>query len=106
MDGHNKGYTPSEEEVRDAHWVLEQFERHGLVTSDPPIVGVDAHAANPHYEPNEGADALLEPDQVVLIDLWGGRSLSTVFADQTWMGFAGTAVPDEVQKELAHSAVD
>ena len=27
VDGHNKGYTPSDEEVRDAHWVLEQYER-------------------------------------------------------------------------------
>lgn len=27
VDGHNKGYTPSEDEVRDAHWVLAQWER-------------------------------------------------------------------------------
>jgi Xaa-Pro aminopeptidase len=61
-------------------------------------VGFGANAANPHYEPTEGGDTLLAPDQVVLLDLWGGRSLSTVFADQTWMGFSGTAVPAEVQK--------
>jgi Xaa-Pro aminopeptidase len=68
----------------------------GLVWDHPPIVGFGANAANPHYEPAEGGDAVLAPDQVVLLDLWGGRSLTTVFADQTWMGFSGRAVPAEV----------
>jgi Xaa-Pro aminopeptidase len=78
--------------------VCERMAAAGLVWDHPPIVGFGANAANPHYEPTEGADALLEADQVVLLDLWGGRSLTTVFADQTWMGFSGTAVPDEVQR--------
>jgi Xaa-Pro aminopeptidase len=78
--------------------VLERMARAGLVTNEPPIVGFQANAANPHYEPMEGSDALLGPNQVVLLDLWGGRSLTTVFADQTWMGFSGSAVPDEVRK--------
>lgn len=77
--------------------VCERMTAAGLVWDHPPIVGFGANAANPHYEPKDGADARLERDQVVLIDLWGGRSLSTVFADQTWMGFAGGAVPEEVQ---------
>lgn len=76
--------------------VIERMRQVGLVVDDPPIVGFGANAANPHYEPREGEDAALEEGQVVLLDLWGGRSLSTVFADQTWMGFAGTAPPDEV----------
>jgi Xaa-Pro aminopeptidase len=78
--------------------VLERMARAGLVTNEPPIVAFGANAANPHYEPVEGSDALLAADQVILLDLWGGRSLTTVFADQTWMGFAGSAVPDEVQR--------
>jgi len=78
--------------------VLERMARAGLVTNEPPIVAFQANAANPHYEPMEGSDALLAPNQVVLLDLWGGRSLTTVFADQTWMGFAGSSVPDEVRK--------
>jgi Xaa-Pro aminopeptidase len=70
----------------------------GLVWDHPPIIGFGANAANPHYEPTEGGDAVLAKDQVVLIDLWGGRSLTTVFADQTWMGFSGSAVPPDVQE--------
>jgi Xaa-Pro dipeptidase len=78
--------------------VCEQMTRAGLVWDHPPIVGFGPNAANPHYEPTAGTDALLERGQVVLLDLWGGRSLTTVFADQTWMGFAGQTPPDEVQR--------
>lgn len=70
----------------------------GLALTEPPIVGFGPNAANPHYEPVEGQDAELGKDEVVLLDLWGGRSSQTVFADQTWMGFSGTRVPAEVQK--------
>ncbi|HEX9729214.1 MAG TPA: M24 family metallopeptidase [Gemmatimonadales bacterium] len=76
--------------------VVRQMQAKGLTMDHPPIVGFGPNAANPHYEPRDGADALLEEDAVVLLDLWGGRSLQTVFADQTWMGFAGGQPPDEV----------
>jgi Xaa-Pro aminopeptidase len=33
----------------------------------------------------------------VLLDLWAGRSRDTVFADQTWMGYAGGEPPAKVQ---------
>lgn len=78
--------------------VLQRIERAGLVTTEPPIVAFGANAANPHYEPLEGRDAQLAAGDVVLLDLWGGRSLETVFADQTWMGFAGNDVPVEVER--------
>ena len=63
----------------------------GLAFDTPPIAAFGPNSANPHYEPQPGQDAVLEPDQVVLLDLWAGRRLDTVFADQTWMGFAGRA---------------
>jgi Xaa-Pro aminopeptidase len=68
----------------------------GLVFDHPPIVGFGPNAANPHYEPKAGQDLVLEENQVVLLDLWGGRSLDTVFADQTWMGFSGPTPPERV----------
>src|SRR5439155_1251838 len=40
--------------------VLDGFERAGLVTDNPPIVGFQANAANPHYEPRAGVDRRLE----------------------------------------------
>ena len=77
--------------------VVRALEERGLVLDTLPIVGFGANAANPHYEPIEGRDAVLERDQVVLLDLWAGRSRETVFADQTWMGFSGARPPVKVE---------
>lgn len=76
--------------------VIDAIHAQGLVFDHPPIVAFGANAANPHYEPIAGADARLEPNQVVLLDLWAGSALGTVFADQTWMGFSGEHPPDRV----------
>lgn len=76
--------------------VVDQIHARGLVFDHPPIVAFGPNAANPHYEPRAGEDATLDRDQVVLLDLWGGRRLGTVFADQTWMGFSGRSVPPKV----------
>lgn len=80
--------------------VVSLIEKEGFVV-DPghlPIVGFGPNAANPHYAPVAGQDRTLAKDEVVLVDLFGGRSLETVFADQTWMGFSGPKVPEEVAR--------
>ncbi len=76
--------------------VVEAFGRVGVVTDHPPIVGFQESAANPHYEPRAGSDRRLEAGQVILVDLWAGPALGTVFADQTWMGFSGRTPDTEV----------
>jgi Xaa-Pro aminopeptidase len=76
--------------------VIAAVEAQGLVFDTPPIVAFGANSANPHYEPRAGSDATLRRDQVVLLDLWAGRRRATVFADQTWMGFAGPRPPGRV----------
>lgn len=78
--------------------VVERLEAAGLVIDHGPIVAFGANAANPHYEPAEASSATLQPDQVVLLDLFAGRRVGGVQADQTWMGFAGTRVPERVQQ--------
>jgi Xaa-Pro dipeptidase len=78
--------------------VVAAVEARGLVFDTLPIVGFGANAANPHYEPHAGRDAALREGDVVLLDLWAGRSRTTVFADQTWMGFAGVQVPEAVER--------
>jgi Xaa-Pro aminopeptidase len=76
--------------------VVDAIHARGLEFDHPPIVGFGPNAANPHYEPVAGKDLVLARDQVVLLDLWAGRRLGTVFADQTWMGFSGAKVPARV----------
>jgi Xaa-Pro aminopeptidase len=78
--------------------VIDAIHARGLEFDHPPIVGFGPNGANPHYEPVAGQDRVLAPDEVVLLDLWGGRRLGTVFADQTWMGFSGRVVPEKVQR--------
>jgi Xaa-Pro dipeptidase len=77
--------------------VVAAAEARGLVFDTFPIVAFGANSANPHYEPHAGRDATLHTGDVVLLDLWAGRRLETVFADQTWMGFAGSPVPERVE---------
>lgn len=88
------------EEVREtavAARVLEGFGRAGLVSDgNAPIVGFAENSALPHYEPRPGSDRRLAAGQVLLLDLWAGPSAGSVFADQTWMAFAGSDPGEEV----------
>lgn len=78
--------------------VVDAMRSAGLFLTTLPIVGFGPNAANPHYEPMAGQDRTLGPDEVVLLDLWGGMREGAVFADQTWMGFSGRDVPAKVQE--------
>lgn len=80
------------------HMVHERLAAAGLDAPDLPIAAFGPNAANPHYEPPEGDEVVLRPGQVVLLDLWARRARGTVFADQTWMGFAGSSPPDDVAR--------
>jgi Xaa-Pro dipeptidase len=77
--------------------VMEGYGRAALVTDHPPIVGFAANAANPHYEPRAGSDRRLAAGDVMLLDLWAGVGARTVFADQTWMAFAGREPGEDVR---------
>jgi Xaa-Pro aminopeptidase len=88
------GRTPTEYGVQ--QWVLQAMARDGLFTNDPPIVGTGANAANPHYEPRKDPATPIRRGEVLLLDLWGGVRVDTVYADQTWMAFVGATPPEEV----------
>lgn len=78
--------------------VLMALNAAGLETEDPPIVAFGPNSADPHYAPEEGTSRTLGRDEVVLLDLWARSSSATVWADQTWMGFSGPTVPQEVAR--------
>ncbi|MEO5799462.1 MAG: M24 family metallopeptidase [Gemmatimonadales bacterium] len=88
------GYTESAMQQE----VVRAMEGAGMYLTSHPIVGFGPNAANPHYEPHPGADRTLAKDEVILLDLWGGMREGAIFADQTWMGFSGKAVPARVQQ--------
>ncbi|MFA5552165.1 MAG: Xaa-Pro peptidase family protein [Trueperaceae bacterium] len=68
-----------------------KFAELGLVTGSSPNVSFGAHAGDPHYHPLPGVrDAVLQPGDVVLIDLWAKVDAPDApYADVTWMGVTG-----------------
>jgi Xaa-Pro aminopeptidase len=73
------------------------FESEQLISDSPPVVAVGAHAGNPHYLPTARHSSPIEPEQVLLLDLWGKLDEpDAVYADITWVAFIGPRVPDEI----------
>ncbi len=79
-----------------AAWIRETLTARGLDQDPDCIVAIGPRAADAHYEPGEVGEVIREGD-VLLIDLWGKSAPDAVWADQTWMGFLGSTVPDEVR---------
>ncbi|MGE3806594.1 MAG: M24 family metallopeptidase [Gemmataceae bacterium] len=79
--------------------IVDHFKQHHLVTDHPPIVGVNAHSGDPHYEPVVGNDAEIKEGDFVLIDLWAKLDKPrAVYSDLTWTGFVGQDVPEKYTK--------
>jgi Xaa-Pro aminopeptidase len=77
--------------------IMLAFQHAGLITDHPPIVAVDAHAGDPHYIPRPEVARPCAEGSLVLIDLWGKEDdPAAVFADVTWMGFAGEKPPARI----------
>lgn len=75
-------------------FIESEFVRHGLVTDDPPIVAVNSHSGDPHYEPSAEKSSPIRAGDWLLIDLWAKEDRADgVFADITWVGFLGQEVP-------------
>jgi Xaa-Pro aminopeptidase len=80
-------------------FLMAEFEKHGLETDHAPIVAVNAHAGDPHYE-TPGQDAApIEKGDLVLIDLWAReRGPADVYADITWVAFCGERPPARLER--------
>jgi len=83
------------DEFQIQQFILERFRSHRLVTDHHPIVAVNAHAGQPHYEPTQEHHSPIRQGDLLLIDLWA-REPGGVFADITWTGFLGETVPDRI----------
>jgi Xaa-Pro aminopeptidase len=94
--GRNAGKGATEADV--VSHMRELYARVGLVTEEGPVVAVDAHSGDPHYEPTPAASAPVLPGQWVLIDLWAKEAApDAVYADMTWVGFIGDVAPARQQ---------
>ena len=60
------------------------------MTDHGPTVAVNAHAADPHYEPDAARALPIQLGDVLLIDLFAKGKAAGIWADQTWMASLGT----------------
>lgn len=87
------------DEYEAQQFLRDQFAQRGLITDHGPIVAVNAHSGDPHYEPSADEHAPIRPGDWVLIDLWAKfPGDQDVFSDITWVGYAGEAAPARHQR--------
>ncbi len=81
-------------------FILGQFEEHGIYnTVDAPIVAFGPSADAPHYFPDAKTSQRLQPETIILIDIWGRlKTHGAPYADITWMGYYGQNVSKEIIK--------
>lgn len=83
-------------------FILECFEGANMMTDDPPICAVRANGGNPHYVPTVETAMEIGRDDLVLIDLWAKlKKPRAVYADITWMCYAGKEIPERYAQEFA-----
>jgi Xaa-Pro dipeptidase len=75
-------------------YIAEEFVKHNLETEDVPIVAVNSHSGDPHYEPRASSSAQIRDGDWLLIDLWARfPGENNVFSDITWVAYAGATLP-------------
>ncbi len=92
--------------------ILGQFDAMDLVTDHPPIVAGNVKSSDPHYAPTATDTQVIKSGDFILIDLWAKqKEADAVFADTTWVAYAGKTVPSqyveifEIVKEARDTAV-
>ena len=71
-------------------FILEKLEAAGLVTDEPPIVGVNRNSGNPHYAPLRDRSTPIGRGDFVLLDVWAKQKRpGAVYYDVTWVGYVG-----------------
>ncbi|MBN2370204.1 MAG: aminopeptidase P family protein [Vicinamibacteria bacterium] len=88
----------SESEVQ--KFIIEEFGRRRLAFDHPPIVAVNEHASNPHFETCPGErDRPIRRGDLLLVDLWAklAEPPEAVYYDTTWMAFCGDEAPERMR---------
>ena len=101
------GQNPTEFEVQ--LFMHGLMKRHELKWEDGPIVAVNEHAADPHFEPTEENSFSMKDGDLVLLDLWGKKDRpGSIYYDITWMGYIGKKVPEKIETifDIVRSARD
>lgn len=90
-----KGARITEYEAQ--QFIVRRFKEEGMTCeNENPIVGVNAHPANPHFEPTPENSHIIQKGDTILIDLWAKLDKpGAIWADITWCAFAGSNPPEK-----------
>jgi len=85
--------SPTEFEI--AEYIRKRFKEEHLESPDGPIVSINSHCSDPHYEPSLRSSSPINIGDWVLIDLWARDStvVDSIYADITWTAYVGYEVP-------------
>ena len=71
----------------------------GLRVTDGPVVAVNEHSSDPHFEPTADNAVSIRRGDWVLIDVWAkAQGVDTMFADITWTAYVGDRAPPAHQR--------
>lgn len=101
------GANPTEYEIYE--FMVNLMKSNGLTFNDGPIVAVNEHAADPHFEPTPANTFQMKEGDLVLIDLWAKLDKPrSIYYDITWMGYIGNEVPEKIENifQIARNARD
>jgi Xaa-Pro aminopeptidase len=82
------GLTEYEVQQRMLGWFADE----GLKIEGAPCVAAQQNAGDPHYQATAQRHRAVNPNEILLLDLWGKLPTpGAVFADITWVGYTGAA---------------
>ena len=80
-------------------FIMKRFAEEHLETYDPPMVGVNDHPSDPHFDTNKADARTFKQGDTVLIDMWAKKSVpGGIYYDITWVGYIGDTPPEKYVK--------
>jgi Xaa-Pro aminopeptidase len=79
--------------------IMGEFQKNSLTTYAPANCSVNGNGANPHYDPSSEESSEIKKGDYVLIDWWAKKDKpGAVYADFTWVGYAGKIIPEKYRQ--------
>ncbi|HUI65261.1 MAG TPA: M24 family metallopeptidase [Bacteroidota bacterium] len=80
-------------------FIMRRFAEENLTTYDPPMVGVNEHPADPHFDTTRETARRFASGDTVLIDMWAKKNVPHgIYYDITWVGYIGGTPPAKYQE--------
>ena len=92
-----KGEHPTEFQIQ--AFMHELMKKNRIFWEGGPVVAINQHAADPHFEPTAENCYEMKEGDLVLLDLWGKMDQpGSIYYDITWMGYIGQEVPESIER--------